>query len=76
MGKTAFALSLFTSIAEQNKKPIAFFSLEMPTNHLVNRMLSSRAQVDLEKIRSPKRLEKGEKERIALAHEELHNLPL
>ena len=40
VGKTAFALSMARTMAVEHNKKVAFFSLEMPTVQLVNRLLS------------------------------------
>ena len=43
MGKTAFSMNIIENVAITNKepKPVAVFSLEMPTEQLVMRMISS-----------------------------------
>ena len=53
MGKTAFCLSLAANAALRTEKPrpIALFSLEMPKEQLVQRMLCSEAEVDMHKMR-------------------------
>ena len=53
MGKTAFALNLCLNAVKRNKT-VALFSLEMPAVQLVNRLLSSKAQVDGFKVRTGK----------------------
>jgi replicative DNA helicase len=52
MGKTAFALNLAQNVALQGKKAVAIFSLEMPKQQLVRRMLCSEAEVDAQRIKS------------------------
>ncbi|MFQ5479968.1 MAG: replicative DNA helicase [Thermodesulfobacteriota bacterium] len=52
MGKTSFALNIAEMAALDHKAPVAVFSLEMSKEQLVQRMLSSRAKVDLGKLRS------------------------
>jgi replicative DNA helicase len=54
MGKTAFALELTKRMALTTKTGVAFFSLEMSKDQLVDRMLSSASGIDLYKIRSGK----------------------
>ncbi len=76
MGKTALALNLFKEMASKNNKPIALFSLEMPTEQIVNRLISSIAQVPLQRIKRPKELTNDEINRINIAEEELKELPL
>jgi len=51
MGKTAFAMNVAEHVAVELKKPIAVFSLEMSTQQLVQRMLCSRARVNLSRVR-------------------------
>lgn len=51
MGKTAFAMNIAEHIALDLKKAVAVFSLEMSSEQLVQRLLCSRAKVNLGKIR-------------------------
>ena len=50
MGKTAFSLNVVTNAALQGQGSVAFFSLEMSKEQLVQRMLSSESHVELQKI--------------------------
>lgn len=52
MGKTSFALNIAENAAIDASTPVAVFSLEMSKEQLVQRMLASRAKVDLHKLRS------------------------
>jgi replicative DNA helicase len=52
MGKTAFAMNVAVSIAEKTKKAVAVFNLEMTTEQLASRMLSSEGLVDSNKLRT------------------------
>ena len=52
VGKTALALNMAAHIALKNNIPIAFFSLEMTDMSLAQRLISSAAQVDGNKMRS------------------------
>lgn len=52
MGKTTFVMNLAEYSALQNKKPVLVFSMEMPADALVMRMIASLGRVDLAKIRS------------------------
>lgn len=54
MGKSAFALNIAANAALRADVPVAIFSLEMPKEQLVNRILSSEAMVDSNKIRTGK----------------------
>ncbi len=51
MGKTAFCMNVAEHIAVHDRKPVAVFSLEMSSQQLVQRMLCSRARVNLRKAR-------------------------
>ncbi len=52
MGKTAFALNILNNVAIKHKKPVLFFSLEMPANQLGLRMLCIEAMVDSQRVRT------------------------
>ena len=54
VGKTAFALNLALSAAKSTKKNIAVFSLEMPAEQLIMRMISSLGQIDNKKLSTGK----------------------
>jgi replicative DNA helicase len=51
MGKTALALSMCRNIAINHKTPIGIFSLEMSTDQLVNRLISSESEIPSNKLR-------------------------
>ncbi len=51
MGKTAFVLSVLRNAAVDHNRPVAIFSLEMSSVQLVNRLISSEAELDSDKIR-------------------------
>ena len=51
MGKTALAMNIAEYIAVDEKKPVAVFSLEMSAQQLVQRLLCSRARVNLGRVR-------------------------
>ena len=52
MGKTAFALNIAQNVGLKAKKPVAIFSLEMPKEQLVQRMLCSEAEVDSQRLKT------------------------
>lgn len=52
MGKTSLAMNIVESIAINEKKPVAVFSMEMDASQLVQRMLGSLARIDHIKIRT------------------------
>ena len=51
MGKTAFCLNIAQHAAIEDHVPVAFFSLEMSKESLVQRMLTSEARVDSQRLR-------------------------
>lgn len=54
MGKTIFGGNICEYVAIATKKPCLFFSLEMPSDAIVMRMLSSLGRIKQERIRSGK----------------------
>ncbi len=52
VGKSAFALNVATNAARSTKKNIAFFSLEMPAEQLIQRMISSVGQINNSKLQT------------------------
>jgi replicative DNA helicase len=52
MGKTALALNLVINAARIEQKPIAVFSLEMPAEAIVQRMISASANVNSDSIKT------------------------
>ena len=51
MGKTALSMNIVEHVAIHNSTPVAVFSLEMPTEQLVLRMISSFGRIDASKLR-------------------------
>ncbi len=51
MGKTALALTMARNIAINHKSPIGIFSLEMSSDQLVNRLISSESEIPSGKLR-------------------------
>ncbi|WP_085022661.1 replicative DNA helicase [Anaerovibrio sp. JC8] len=51
MGKTAFTLNIGAHVALKEHKTVAFFSLEMSKQQLVQRMLCSEGGIDSQKLR-------------------------
>jgi replicative DNA helicase len=52
MGKTAFAMNIAEHVSMDIGKAVAVFSLEMSSQQLVQRILCSRAKVDLQRVRN------------------------
>ena len=51
MGKTAFTLNIAQHAAIEAKVPVAFFSLEMSKESLVQRLLTAEARIDAQRLR-------------------------
>lgn len=54
MGKTAFSLNVVQYAALKQKKKIAYFSIEMPKDQVMMRLLASEAKINLKDVRSGK----------------------
>lgn len=52
MGKTTFAMNLCEQAAMHEEKPVLIFSLEMPSEQIMMRMLASIGRVDQKRIRT------------------------
>ena len=50
MGKTAFSMNIVEHVAIQSNKPVLIFSLEMPTEQLMMRMVSSSFKINMRKM--------------------------
>jgi replicative DNA helicase len=75
MGKTAFALKLVRNAAVMFKKKVAVFSLEMPTEKLIIRMLGTESGVDANTMRTGK-LSNYEWEALRGSVQSLANAPI
>lgn len=74
MGKSAFALNIARNVAKLETKPVvAFFSLEMGSDQLVSRILSSESRIHSTKIRTGT-MNNLEWQQISLAQESLSKL--
>lgn len=52
VGKTAFACNVALNAAQISKKAVAMFSLEMPAEHLITRMLSAKSRLSGSALRT------------------------
>lgn len=52
MGKTTFAMNICESVAIKGGKPVLVFSMEMPADSIVMRMLSSLGRINQQNLRS------------------------
>jgi len=51
MGKTSFALNMTVAAARESQKPIAFFSLEMSNDELLQRLICSESRISMHDLR-------------------------
>jgi len=70
MGKTSFAMNLIENAALVSERPLMVFSMEMPAEQLVIRMLSSLGRIDQSRVRTGK-LEQDDWPKLASATEKL-----
>ena len=75
MGKTAFAMNLAENAAIKSGEPVAIFSMEMPSEQLAMRMMSSLGRIDQHRIRTGK-LEQDDWPRLSSAVSLLSEAPL
>ncbi|MGK2961295.1 MAG: replicative DNA helicase [Gemmatimonadaceae bacterium] len=75
MGKTAFVLNIAQNAALDANVPVAFFSLEMSKDQLVQRLLTSEGRVDAQRLRKGK-LQDDEFMRLAGAAGTLMHAPI
>ena len=75
MGKTAFAMNLVEHAVLNQKKPILVFSMEMPADSLIIRMLSSIGRIDQTRLRTGK-LEQEDWPKLSAAVTKLKDVPL
>ncbi len=54
MGKTAFAINIAQNVAVKEQLGVAIFSMEMPSEQIAMRMLSSIGRIDQHKVRTGK----------------------
>lgn len=75
MGKTSFAMNLAENALLLAEKPVLVFSLEMPAESLVFRMLSSIGRIDQKRLRSGK-LDEEDWPKLTTAVSKLKDKPL
>lgn len=75
MGKTSFAMNIAENAAIKHDMPVAIFSMEMPGEHLVLRMMSSLGRIDQHRVRTGK-LEDDDWPRLTSAVSILAEKPL
>lgn len=75
MGKTSFAMNMVESAILNTDSPIVVFSLEMPAESLIMRMLSSIGRIDQTHMRNGQ-LEEGDWDKLTSAVHKIKNKPL
>ncbi len=75
MGKSALAVCIAANIAVREKKPCAFFTLEMSRQEIVQRLMCAEAKVNVQHVRTGK-LSSDDWPRLAAACSALEESPL
>jgi len=75
VGKTALALSMAANMSIKNRIPVGFFTLEMSSMALMQRLLSADARVDSHRLRSGY-LKKSDIARLSEAAGRIYEAPL
>jgi replicative DNA helicase len=75
LGKTSLALNVAMHVALKEEKAVGIFSLEMPADQLLMRLLASAARVDMKKLRGG-RLTAQDQEKFQQVAGALFNAPM
>jgi replicative DNA helicase len=75
MGKTSFAMNLVEHAALHQERPVLVFSMEMPAEQLIMRMLSSIGRINQSKVRNGK-LDQEDWPKLSGAVGKLKDVPL
>ncbi len=75
VGKTSLAMNFAVNIALKSA-PVALFSLEMSKVQIVERVLASHTEINLQKFRNPKLLNDKDQERIVSSVNVLYETPI
>jgi replicative DNA helicase len=75
VGKTSLAMNVAMHVALKEERPVGIFSLEMPADQLLMRLLASAARVDMKKLRGG-RLTPHDEEKFQEVAGALFNAPL
>lgn len=76
MGKTAFTLNIAQNVGVRQHKTVAFFSLEMSQEQLVQRLLCQIAHIDSQKLRTGQLNSDEEWARLTDACDKLYESPI
>ncbi len=75
MGKTAFALTMMRNMAIDYKRPVAFFSMEMPATEIAMRLISAQSEIEAQRLKKGD-LEPWMKEQITAKTQQLNTAPM
>ncbi|CAG45692.1 Replicative DNA helicase [Francisella tularensis subsp. tularensis FSC198] len=76
MGKTVLGINIAQNVAKIADKPVLVFSLEMPSEDIVTRMLASQARVEMNLFKECNRLNDAHWVKITSAMKTLSEMPL
>ncbi|AVC44272.1 replicative DNA helicase [Francisella tularensis subsp. novicida] len=76
MGKTVLGINIAQNVAKIADKPVLVFSLEMPSEDIVTRMLASQARVEMNLLKECNRLNDAHWVKITSAMKTLSEMPL
>lgn len=76
VGKTSFALSVAMNAAARAKIPVLFFSIEMASDSIAERLLCSEAKVDSNQVRAGRHLTRAHWTQLTTAASVLTRLPI
>ncbi len=76
LGKTAFVLDIARHVTTEQHIPVAFFSLEMSKDEIIDRLISAESSVDLWKLRTGRVDDSLEFEMIQSALDRLSKTPI
>ena len=74
MGKTAFALNIANNVSKSHN--VAFFSLEMPSDQLLTRIISIEGNIDGNKLKNPSKMDETDWKRLYLAQDKIEKINL
>ena len=73
MGKTALSLKFVQTALDSSDKPIQYYSLEMPAEQLLQRLLAMKCKIPLPKLRQPQYLTDPEWKDVEQALKDIHH---
>lgn len=76
MGKTVLGMNFAQNVAKSATKPVLVFSLEMPSEDIVSRMLATQSRVELSLLKECNRLNDSHWVKIVAAMKKLEELPV